>query len=131
MSNRHLSRIIELQTLYEWDFRPEADIRDLVSRNVENFNEPIDEAFIDRAVSGVIEKESALFVANESTFRDQFAIDVRTLCEAVGINAAKKTVDLKDLKTGKVTTESYDKLVLSPGAAPTATGSSVTLSSLP
>ena len=29
----------------------------------------------------------------------------------------KKTVDLRDVKTGKVTTESYDKLVLSPGAA--------------
>lgn len=69
-------------------------------------------------ISGVIEKESALFVANEATFTGQFAIEVRTLCEAVGINAAKKTVDLKDLKTGKVTTESYDKLVISPGAAP-------------
>lgn len=69
-------------------------------------------------VSGVIEKESALFVSNEETFRGQFAVDVRTQCEAVEISPAKKTVDLKDLKTGKVTTESYDKLVLSPGAAP-------------
>ncbi len=69
-------------------------------------------------IGGVIEKESALFVADESTFRHMFAIDVRTQCEAVGINTAKKTVDLKDLKTGKITTESYDKLVISPGAAP-------------
>lgn len=69
-------------------------------------------------VGGVIEKESALFVANEATFTGQFAIDVRTQCEAVGISADKKTVDLKDLKTGKVTTEHYDKLVISPGAAP-------------
>jgi len=69
-------------------------------------------------VSGVIEKESSLLVSNEATFREQFAIDVRTNCEVVGISAAKKTVELKDHKTGKVTTESYDKLVLSPGAAP-------------
>ena len=69
-------------------------------------------------VSGVIEKESSLLVATEATFREQFAIDVRTNCEVVGISAAKKTVELKDHKTGKVTTESYDKLVLSPGAAP-------------
>jgi len=69
-------------------------------------------------VSGVIEKESSLLVATEATFRDQFAIDVRTNCEVVGISAAKKTVELKDHKTGKVSTESYDKLVLSPGAAP-------------
>ena len=69
-------------------------------------------------VSGVIEKESSLLVATEATFRVQFAVDVRTNCEVVGISAAKKTVDLKDHKTGKVSTESYDKLVLSPGAAP-------------
>ncbi|MBP1778811.1 MAG: cdr 1 [candidate division NC10 bacterium] len=69
-------------------------------------------------VSGVIEKESSLLVATEQTFRTQFAIDVRTNCEAVGISAAKKTVELKNHLTGEVTSEKYDKLVLSPGAAP-------------
>jgi NADPH-dependent 2,4-dienoyl-CoA reductase/sulfur reductase-like enzyme/rhodanese-related sulfurtransferase len=67
-------------------------------------------------VGGVIEKEASLLVANEATFRNQFAIDVRTRCEAVGISPDKKTVDLKNLATGEVTTESYDTLVLSPGA---------------
>jgi NADPH-dependent 2,4-dienoyl-CoA reductase/sulfur reductase-like enzyme len=69
-------------------------------------------------VGGIIEKESSLLVATEETFRTQFAIDVRTNCEVVGISVAKKTVELKDHKTGKVSTEKYDKLVLSPGAAP-------------
>jgi NADPH-dependent 2,4-dienoyl-CoA reductase/sulfur reductase-like enzyme len=69
-------------------------------------------------IGGVIEKESSLLVATEQTFRSQFAIDVRTRCEVVGISAAKKTVELKNHITGEVTTESYDKLVLSPGAAP-------------
>jgi len=69
-------------------------------------------------VGGVIEKESSLLVATEETFRTQFAVDVRTNCEVVGISAAKKTVGLKDHKTGKVSAESYDTLVLSPGAAP-------------
>jgi len=69
-------------------------------------------------ISGVIEKESSLLVASEATFRDQFAIEVRTHCEAIGISAAKKTVDLKDLKTGQVSTEHYDTLVISPGSAP-------------
>jgi len=67
-------------------------------------------------VSGVIEKESSLLVANEQTFRGVFGIDVRTNCEAVAVNAKKKTVDLCDVATGKVTTESYGTLVLSPGA---------------
>jgi len=69
-------------------------------------------------IGGVIEKESSLLVASEATFRDQFAIDVRTRCEVVGISATKKTVELKNHVTGEVTVESYDKLVLSPGAAP-------------
>jgi len=68
-------------------------------------------------IGGVIEKESSLLVGTEQMFRAMFAIDARTNCEAVAIDPKKKTVDLRDVKTGKVTTESYDKLVLSPGAA--------------
>jgi NADPH-dependent 2,4-dienoyl-CoA reductase/sulfur reductase-like enzyme/rhodanese-related sulfurtransferase len=69
-------------------------------------------------VGGVIEKEASLLVATEQTFREQFAIDCRTRCEVIGISPEKKTVDLKNLTTGEVIVESYDKLVLSPGAAP-------------
>jgi NADPH-dependent 2,4-dienoyl-CoA reductase/sulfur reductase-like enzyme/rhodanese-related sulfurtransferase len=69
-------------------------------------------------VGGSIEKESSLLVATEQTFREQFAIDCRTRCEVVGISSKQKTVELKNHVTGKVTTEKYDKLVLSPGAAP-------------
>jgi len=68
-------------------------------------------------VGGVIEKESSLLVASEKTFREQFAVDCRTLCEAIRISPQQKTVDLRDAATGAVTTESYDKLVLSPGAS--------------
>ncbi len=41
---------------------------------------------------------------------------MRTGCEAIAISPVKKTVDLRNVATGEVTTESYDKLVLSPGA---------------
>jgi NADPH-dependent 2,4-dienoyl-CoA reductase/sulfur reductase-like enzyme/rhodanese-related sulfurtransferase len=68
-------------------------------------------------IGGVIEKESSLLVATEQTFRTQFAIDCRTRCEVVGISPKAKTVELKNHATGQVTTEKYDKLVLSPGAA--------------
>jgi NADPH-dependent 2,4-dienoyl-CoA reductase/sulfur reductase-like enzyme/rhodanese-related sulfurtransferase len=67
-------------------------------------------------VSGVIPKESSLLVASEKLFREQFAIDVRTNCAAVSISPRHKTVQLRNVTTGEVTTESYDKLVLSPGA---------------
>ena len=67
-------------------------------------------------VGGVIEKETSLLVANEETFRSQFAIDVRTRCEAVEITPEENTVKLRDIATGEVSIHSYDKLVLSPGA---------------
>ena len=69
-------------------------------------------------VGGVITRESSLLVADERTFRTQFAIDVRTRCEAIAIDRTHKTVDLRNAATGAVTTEAYDKLVLSPGATP-------------
>jgi NADPH-dependent 2,4-dienoyl-CoA reductase/sulfur reductase-like enzyme/rhodanese-related sulfurtransferase len=68
-------------------------------------------------VGGVIENEGSLIVSDEQLFRDVFNIDVRTSCEAVGISPKEKTVTLRDVKSGKENTESYDKLVLSPGAA--------------
>ena len=67
-------------------------------------------------IGNVIEKESSLLVATEQMFRAVFGIDCRTNCEAVSIDAKNKTVNLRDVKTGTVATESYDKLVLSPGA---------------
>jgi len=67
-------------------------------------------------VGGVIEHESDLLVANERVFREQFAVDCRTGCEAVAISPRDKTLQLRDVASGVVTTESYDKLVLSPGA---------------
>jgi NADPH-dependent 2,4-dienoyl-CoA reductase/sulfur reductase-like enzyme/rhodanese-related sulfurtransferase len=67
-------------------------------------------------IGGVIEQESSLLVSSVATFRDWFAVDARTNCEAVSISPDKKTVDLRNVATGEVTSESYDKLVLSPGA---------------
>jgi NADPH-dependent 2,4-dienoyl-CoA reductase/sulfur reductase-like enzyme/rhodanese-related sulfurtransferase len=67
-------------------------------------------------VGGVIEKESSLLVASAEIFRAQFNIEVRTNCEAIAISPKEKTVDLRNVPTGEVTTERYDKLVLSPGA---------------
>ena len=54
MSNRHLSRIIVLQTLYEWDFRPDADVDGLIQLNIDNFEEPVDRDFIERVIRGII-----------------------------------------------------------------------------
>lgn len=68
-------------------------------------------------VGGIIEKESSLLVASAATFRKNFNVDARTDCEAIAVVPSEKTVTLRNVLTGETTTESYDKLVLSPGAA--------------
>jgi len=73
-------------------------------------------------IGKVIEKESSLLVATKEMFTAVFGIDCRTNCEAVAIDAKYKTVDLLNVTNGEVTTESYDKLVLSGADAATAVG---------
>ncbi|MDK2972543.1 MAG: hypothetical protein PWP23_2298 [Candidatus Sumerlaeota bacterium] len=68
--------------------------------------------------SGVIKEEASLLLATPEKFRAQFNIDVRTHFEVTGIDRAAKTVEVTNTQTGEVTTEAYDKLVLSPGAEP-------------
>jgi NADPH-dependent 2,4-dienoyl-CoA reductase/sulfur reductase-like enzyme/rhodanese-related sulfurtransferase len=67
-------------------------------------------------VGGVIPREASLLVGSEQMFKRVFAVEVRTNCEAVAIAPKAKTVDLRDVATGTITTESYDTLVLAPGA---------------
>ncbi len=69
-------------------------------------------------VGGTIEKESSLLVSTEQRFREFFNVDCRPLCEVIGISKENKTVEIKNHRTGEITSEKYDKLVLSPGAAP-------------
>ena len=56
-------------------------------------------------IGNVIENEASLLVATEQTFRTQFAIDVRTRCEVVGISPKTKPVEMKNHVTGKAATE--------------------------
>ena len=69
-------------------------------------------------IGGTIEKESSLLVSTEQRFREFFNVDCRPLCEVIGISSENKTVEIKNHRTGEVTNEKYDKLVLSPGASP-------------
>jgi len=57
--NRHLSRIIILQSLYEWDFRQTNPI-EVASRNVQAFKKEVDLDFIDKVLKGIIEKNKKI-----------------------------------------------------------------------
>ena len=69
-------------------------------------------------ISDVISKKEDLLVQTPKAFKDRFNIDVRIKQEVISINKENKTVDVKNLSTGETYTETYDKLVLSPGAEP-------------
>ena len=69
-------------------------------------------------IGGSITEKGNLTLQTPESFRARFNIDVRTLSNAVGIDPERKTVTVEDLRTGKTYEESYDKLILSPGAEP-------------
>ena len=69
-------------------------------------------------VGGVIESRDKLLVTPQQRLIDRYRLDVRTHTEALRIDRQAKTVLLRDLQTGDEHRESYDKLILSPGASP-------------
>ncbi|MDL2254524.1 FAD-dependent oxidoreductase [Ruminococcaceae bacterium OttesenSCG-928-I18] len=69
-------------------------------------------------IGGEIEERDALLLQTPESFRARFNVDVRINSEVMSIDRANKTVTVQDTKTGKSTTESYDNLILSPGAEP-------------
>lgn len=69
-------------------------------------------------IGGSITDKNSLTLQTPESFRARFNIDVRVNNEAVKINSDDKTVTVKNLKTGKFYSESYDNLILSPGASP-------------
>ncbi|MFD8570301.1 FAD-dependent oxidoreductase [Streptomyces sp. NPDC059639] len=69
-------------------------------------------------LGGVIEERDALLVQTPEALRARFRIDVRVRSEAVAVDATARTVTVRDLASGSEYTESYDRLVLSPGARP-------------
>jgi len=69
-------------------------------------------------IGEVIMDRRKLLVQTATSFHRRFDVDVRTLTEITAINALQKSVTAKNLISGDVYEESYDKLVLSPGAEP-------------
>lgn len=68
-------------------------------------------------VGDVIKDEAKLLVANPALFRDRFNIEVRTENEVVAINREAREIEVKEVASGRMYRETYDALVLSPGAA--------------
>lgn len=68
-------------------------------------------------IGGVIKERENLFLQTPESFGNRFNVDVRVENEAIGINPDEKTLTIKK-SNGEEYIESYDKLLLSPGAIP-------------
>lgn len=53
--NRHLSRTLSMQSLYEWEFRPNSDLDEILERNIQEFVKDIDHVYVRKTVKGVVE----------------------------------------------------------------------------
>ena len=69
-------------------------------------------------VGDVIQEAGALSVQTPQSLAARFALDVRVHSEVTAIAPARKTVSVRALDSGKTYEESYDKLILAPGARP-------------
>ncbi len=69
-------------------------------------------------IGGVIKEREELVLQTPTAFRKRFQVDVRVSNEVLSVDRAAKKVTAKDLASGRIYEESYDKLVLAPGAEP-------------
>ncbi|MBT2685437.1 CoA-disulfide reductase [Bacillus sp. ISL-37] len=69
-------------------------------------------------IGGAIQERDALLVQTVEGMSKKFNMDIRNLSEVTRIDRERKVVEIKNLKTSETYEESYDVLVLSPGASP-------------
>ena len=69
-------------------------------------------------IGGVIEDPEALTLQTPESFFSRFRIHMKVRHEVTAIHPDRKSVSVRNLETGEVFEESYDKLLLSPGAKP-------------
>ena len=70
-------------------------------------------------IGGVIRDPEELTLQTPESFRQRFQVDMRVRHEVTALHPERKTVTVRALETGEIFEESYDKLLLSPGAKPT------------
>jgi NADPH-dependent 2,4-dienoyl-CoA reductase/sulfur reductase-like enzyme len=69
-------------------------------------------------IGQVIKKRDSLLVTTAQALKDRYNINVRNFSEVTAIDRKNKEVTVKNLQTSESYTETYDKLILSPGAEP-------------
>ena len=70
-------------------------------------------------IGGVIPERKSLLLQTVEGMKIRYNTDIRTFSEVIFVDKVKKIVQIKEIKTGRIYEETFDKLILSPGASPT------------
>lgn len=113
-ANRHLGRIIALQTLYEFEFRADCGDKDVVasevlSRNLARYDKSIDDtAFVRELVSGVLTKAATLDEHLQPVAKERPISEIARMDRAVLRLAAYELLDRKDTPAKVVINEAVE-----------------------
>jgi len=113
-SNRHLGRIIALQTLYEQDFRrdsgdPDFDLPTVLSRNIDRYKEMVDDvAFIKELVTGVSAKAAELDAVLQPLAPDWPIKDIARMDHTILLVGAYELLHAKDVPPKVVINEAVE-----------------------
>lgn len=106
--NRHLSRMIAMQTLYEWDFRADSDLAEIRDRNIEEYEGKCEKAFVDQIVDGVSKDKTNLDkIVDESA--PEWPVDQISLIDKTVLRIAIfELLNLKDVPPKVVINEAVE-----------------------
>ncbi len=69
-------------------------------------------------ISGTIDKRDALLLQTPESLKERYNLDVRVFSEVLSVDPKEKKISVKNLQTEELYAETFDKLLLSPGAEP-------------
>ena len=113
-ANRHLGRIIALQTLYEFEFRADCGDKDVVasevlSRNLARYDKSIDDTvFVRELVTGVLTKAAMLDEQLQPVAKERPISEIARMDRAVLRLAAYELLDRKDTPAKVVINEAVE-----------------------
>ncbi len=95
--NRHLSRMIAMQTLYEWDFRSDSNVSEIEKRNITEYDNKCEKDFVHSLVEGVtLVKDDLDQIVDESA--PEWPIDQISLIDKTVLRIAVfELFNLKDV----------------------------------
>lgn len=106
--NRHLSRMVAMQTLYEWDFREGADLAEIEERNIGEYEHKCESDFVHSIVEGVSKsKEKIDQIVDESA--PEWPIDQISLIDKTILRlAVYELLEVKDVPPKVVINEAVE-----------------------